>query len=72
MTIRHIGYEIYPYLLRYLEIVNPNQVWAMDITYIPMAKGFLYLAGVMDIYSRKILSSVFSCQHRFNIPHFIG
>jgi putative transposase len=43
-----------------LEIVKPNQVWAMDITYIPMAKGFVYLTCVMDIYSRKILSSVIS------------
>ena len=59
-TIRHIGHKIYPYLLRNLAITEPNQVWAMDITYIPMAKGFLYLAGVMDIYSRKILSSVIS------------
>ena len=53
-TIRHIGHKIYPYLLRHLEIVNPNQVWAMDITYIPMAKGFVYLTCVMDNYSRKI------------------
>ena len=59
-TIRHIGHKIYPYLLRHLEIVKPNQVWAMDITYIPMAKGFVYLTCVMDIYSRKILSSVIS------------
>ena len=44
----------------HLEIVKPNQVWAMDITYIPMAKGFVYLTCVMDIYSRKILSSVIS------------
>ena len=43
-----------------MEIVKPNQVWAMDITYIPMAKGFVYLTCVMDIYSRKILSSVIS------------
>ena len=59
-TIRHIGHKIYPYLLRNLAITEPNQVWAMDITYIPMAKGFLYLACVMDIYSRKILSSIIS------------
>jgi putative transposase len=59
-TIRHIGHKIYPYLLRHLEIVKPNQVWATDITYIPMAKGFVYLTCVMDIYSRKILSSVLS------------
>ena len=59
-TIPHIGHKIYPYLLRHLQIVKPNQVWAMDITYIPMAKGFVYLTCVMDIYSRKILSSVIS------------
>ena len=57
-TIPHIGHKIYPYLLRHLEIVKPNQVWAMDITYIPMVKVFVYLPCVMDIYSRKILSSV--------------
>ena len=55
-----IGHEIYPYLIRHLEIAKPNQVWATDIPYIPMAKGFVYLACVMDIYSRKILSSVIS------------
>jgi putative transposase len=59
-TIRHIGHKIYPCLLRHLEIVKPNQVWAIDITYIPMAKGFVYMTCVMDIYSRKILSSVIS------------
>jgi putative transposase len=59
-TIRHIGHNIYPYLLRHLEIVKPYQVWATDITYIPMAKGFVYLTCVMDIYSRNILSSVIS------------
>jgi putative transposase len=59
-TIPHIGHKIYPYLLRHLEFVKPNQVWAMDITYIPMAKGFVYLTCVMDIYSRKILTSVIS------------
>ena len=45
-----------PYLLRGLEIVRPNQVWAMDITYIPMAKGFVYLAVVLDWFSRRVLS----------------
>ncbi len=59
-TIPHIGHKIYPYLLRHLEIVKPNLVWATDITYIPMAKGFVYLTCVMDVYSRKILSSVIS------------
>jgi len=59
-TITHKVHKIYPYLLRHLENTKPNLVWAMDITYIPMAKGFVYLTCVMDIYSRKILSSVIS------------
>jgi len=50
------GHKIYPYLLRGLEITRPNQVWAMDITYIPMAKGFVYLAVVLDWFSRRVLS----------------
>ena len=48
---------IYPYLLRSIEVVRPNQVWATDITYIPMAaKGFVYLAAVLDWFSRRVLS----------------
>ena len=50
------GHKIYPYLLRNVEITRPNQVWAMDITYIPMARGFVYLAAVLDWYSRRVLS----------------
>ena len=50
------GHKIYPYLLRDLEITRPNQVWAMDITYIPMARGFVYLAVVLDWFSRRILA----------------
>lgn len=50
------GHNIYPYLLRDLVIDRPNQVWAMDITYIPMAKGFVYLAVVLDWFSRRVLS----------------
>ena len=50
------GHKIYPYLLRGIEVVRPNQVWAMDITYIPMAKGFIYLAAVLDWFSRRVLS----------------
>lgn len=50
------GHKIYPYLLRGLEITRPNQVWAMDITYIPMARGFVYLAVVLDWGSRRVLS----------------
>jgi putative transposase len=50
------GHRIYPYLLRGLTVTRPNQVWAMDITYIPMARGFVYLAAVVDWFSRRILS----------------
>jgi putative transposase len=50
------GHKIYSYLLRNLAIERPNQVWAMDITYIPMARGFVYLAAVVDWYSRRVLS----------------
>ena len=50
------GHRIYPYLLRGLDVVRPNQVWAMDITYIPMARGFVYLAAVLDWFSRRVLS----------------
>jgi putative transposase len=50
------GHRVYPYLLRGLAILSPNQVWATDITYIPMRKGFLYLVAVMDWFSRYVLS----------------
>jgi putative transposase len=50
------GHKIYPYLLRGTAIVRPNQVWAMDITYVPMARGFVYLAVVLDWFSRRVLS----------------
>jgi putative transposase len=50
------GHKIYPYLLRGVAITRPNQVWAMDITYIPMARGFVYLAVVLDWFSRRVLS----------------
>ncbi len=53
---RHPGHKVYPYLLRGLNIDRPNQVWALDITYLPMRRGFLFLVAVMDWYSRKILS----------------
>lgn len=49
-------HKIYPYLLKGLKIDRPNQVWAADITYIPMAKGFLYLVAIIDWYSRYVLS----------------
>ena len=50
------GHKVYPYLLRNLPVVRPNQVWAMDITYIPMSRGFVYLAVVVDWFSRKVLA----------------
>ncbi len=50
------GHKVYPYLLSGLEITRPNQVWAADITYIPMARGFLYLVAIIDWYSRYVLS----------------
>lgn len=52
----HPDHKLYPYLLRGLDIKRPNQVWAADITYIPMSRGFMYLVAVMDWYSRKVLS----------------
>ncbi|MDA1257439.1 MAG: IS3 family transposase, partial [Chloroflexi bacterium] len=53
---RHPGHLVHPYLLRGLAIDRPNHVWAMDITYIPMAKGFVFLAAVLDWHSRKVLA----------------
>ena len=50
------GHKIYPYLLKVLEINRSNQVWATDITYLPMGKGFVYLVAIMDWHSRKVLS----------------
>jgi len=50
------GHKVYPYLLRGLGIERPNQVWAMDITYIPMTRGFVYLAVVLDWFSRRVLA----------------
>ena len=50
------GHKIYPYLLANVAIERPNQVWATDITYVPMAQGFAYLVAILDLYSRKVLS----------------
>ena len=58
---KHPDHPIYPYLLKNLAIERPNQVWAMDITYIPMARGFVYLTAVMDWCSRRVLA------HRISI-----
>jgi len=53
---RHAAHRIYPYLLQNLAIERPNHVWAMDITYVPMARGFVYLAAVLDWASRRVLA----------------
>src|SRR3978361_1849469 len=50
------GHTIYPYLLRSMTVDRPDQVWCMDITYVPMALGFVYLAAVVDWYSRRVLA----------------
>lgn len=50
------GHKIYPYLLRGVEITQPNQVWSADITYVPMPRGFMYLVAILDWYSRYVLS----------------
>ena len=55
-SLRSPGHPIYPYLLRDLEIIRPNQVWATDITYIKMPVGFAYLVAIIDVYSRYVLS----------------
>jgi len=52
----HPEHKVYPYLLRGMAIERPNQVWCADITYIPMAKGFVYLVAVMDWFSRRVLA----------------
>ena len=51
-----VGHKIYPYLLRDTEVSRPDQVWATDITYVPMRQGFLYLVAIMDWYSRYVLA----------------
>ena len=50
------GHRIYPYLLRGVTVDRPDQAWAMDFTYVPMARGFVYLAAVVDWYSRRVLA----------------
>ncbi len=55
-TKRNPEHKVYPYLLRNLSVTRANQVWAMDITYIPMARGFVYLAAVLDWHSRRVLA----------------
>ena len=50
------GHKVYPYLLKGLSIERPNQVWASDICYIPMAQGCMYLVAILDWYSRRVLA----------------
>jgi len=55
-TVPNPAHKVYPYLLRDVPVTRPNQVWATDITYVPMAQGFMYLVAVLDWYSRKVLA----------------
>ncbi len=55
-TVPNPEHRVYPYLLRDMAVTRPNQVWAADITYVPMARGFMYLVAVIDWYSRKVLA----------------
>ena len=53
---RHKAHKVYPYLLSNLTVDRPNQVWALDITYIPMRRGFMYLVAIIDLYSRYVVN----------------
>jgi len=55
-TVKNAEHSVYPYLLRNLAVTHPNQVWSADITYIPMQRGFMYLVGVIDWYSRYVVA----------------
>ncbi len=55
-TVLAKGHKVYPYLLKNLEITRPNQVWGADITYVPLARGVLYLMAILDWYSRYMVS----------------
>ncbi len=55
-TVPHPGHRVFPYLLRGVAVTRPNQVWAADITYVPMARGFMYLVAIIDWHSRKVLA----------------
>lgn len=55
-SVRNIMHRIYPYLLKDIEIIRPNHVWCTDITYIRLARGFVYLVAIMDWHSRYVLS----------------
>lgn len=58
---------IHPYLLRNLKITRRNQVWAIDISYIPMEKGFMYLTAVIDLYSRYLALRLFICTGHYSL-----
>ena len=65
------GHKVYPYLLGAMEITMPNQVWAADITYIPRARGFLYLVAIMDWYSRYVVAwRLSNCRRSAIMGHF--
>ena len=66
------GHRVYSYLLRNLNINRPNQVWATDITYLPMARGFVYLVAVIDGYSRRVLTQATRIQYSVEINLPIG
>lgn len=55
-SVKHPDHKVYPYLLRGIEVSRPNQVWSTDITYIRLARGFVYLAAIIDWYSRRVLA----------------
>ena len=65
-------HRIFPYLLRDVKIVRPNQVWAADITYIRMNPGWLYLVAIMDWYSRYVVNWVLSNMLRSFLPGSVG
>lgn len=85
-TRRHRAHPVYPYLLRKLPITRPNHVWAADITYIPMARGFVYLVAIMDWATRKVLAwrvspvltsdfcvaALEEALHRFGTPEIVN
>jgi putative transposase len=62
------AHKIYPYLLSEVVIERPNQAWAADITYLPMAKGFVYLVAILDLYSRKVVAW---CHRPAHWSHFV-
>ncbi len=67
------SHKTYPYLLRNLTVERPNQVWAIDITYIPMKKGYMFLVAIIDLYSRYVINwSVFQYNGCRMVPTDVG